>query len=170
MVALSITAATIYGKLTSQKQNESKSEKSASSLENLRRKYAEINSVHIAADAKIALYGSKFTVGLGSFEYWAQGNRYRYSCRTDKSLKLATDLDVAYNGERFQFLDLRAGTLSYRSLDEVRSTAALPNPLFLPVEYLSKEDDDCVLCRLRLSDMKSNDDQVGLLAFKTFTP
>jgi hypothetical protein len=159
LLVLAITAATIYGNLISQKQDVLKPEMSLTSLENVRNKYAEINSVHLVADAKIVIFGARFAVGVGSFEYWAQGNEYRYKCRTDKSLKLATDLDVAYNGERFQFLDLRSGTLSYRLSDDVRSTAALPNPLFLPVEYLSKEDDDCSLCRLRLTDMKANNER-----------
>ncbi|HEV7798214.1 MAG TPA: hypothetical protein VGO73_08670 [Pyrinomonadaceae bacterium] len=159
LAVVSITTATIDGKLVPQKKFVLTSEKSLSSLENLRRRYAEVNSVHLVADAKIVLYGVNFAVGLGSFEYWEQDKQYRYKCRTDRSLKLATDVDVAYNGERFQFLDLRSGTLSYRSSDDFRSIAALPNPLFLPVEYLSKEDDDCGLCRLRLSELKSENER-----------
>lgn len=156
LVVASIASATIYGALISLKQNASSNEKPLMALEKLRRKYAAIGSVHIIADAKITIYGEDSRVGFGTFEYWAQGDKYRIKCRTDPKLELNTDLDFGYNGERFHFFDQRAGTLSYGSTDDFRSHAALPNPLFLPVDYLSNDDDDCRLCKLRLSDTKSD--------------
>lgn len=156
IIIATFAAATIYGELFSQRQNGLNREKPLLALDRLKQKYATVSSLHLIANAKIALYGENFAAGSGTFEYWAQGDHYRVKCRTDKHLKLSTDLDVAYNGERLQFLDERSGILSYRSEDDVRSHAALPNPLFLLVDYLSNDDDDCVLCRIRLTDLKSD--------------
>src|SRR6185436_14938142 len=48
---------------------------------------------------------------------------------------------------------------------------ALPNPFFLPLEFLSKDDDDCGLCKLRFSDLKSQPERwqsrSRLLQFKS---
>jgi len=164
VLCASLAAASIYGAFISQKQNELSQEKPLLALENLRRKYAAIDSVHIIADAKIAMYGEDFRVGLGRFEYWARGNKYRTKTSTDKLLKLNTDLDVAYDGERFYYFDQRSGILSYRSTDDLRSHAALPNPLFLPLDYLSNDDDECPLCKLRLSQVKSDNVRWGTRA------
>ena len=158
-IVLSVAAGTVYAAWFSQQSGRSNRDKSVKALENLRSKYASINSVHVVADAKIIVYGSNFAVGRGSFEYWAEGSRYRVKCSTDKQLRLNSDVDIAYNGERFQFLDRAAGTLSYGSIDDFRSHAALPNPFFLPVDFLSRSDDECGLCRLRLVDMKSNNER-----------
>lgn len=159
LVVLMVTAGAIHAGLFSENQYGTDRDKSLSALENLRQQYASINSIHIVANAKIVVYGQKFAVGDGSFEYWAEGTRYRVKCRTDKQLKLSSDVDIAYNGERFQFLDLASGILSYRSTDDFRSYAALPNPLFLPVDFMSHSDDECRLCSLRLSDMKFNNER-----------
>jgi hypothetical protein len=159
LIVLLIAAGTIYAAWVSQEHNRLNKDKSVAALENLRLMYSSVNSVHIVADAKITVYGGNFAIGRGSFEYWAEGARYRIKCSTDKQLKLNSDVDIAYNGERFQFFDVAAGTLSYRSTDDFRSHAALPNPFFLPVDFLSRSDDDCRLCRLRLSDMKSDNER-----------
>jgi hypothetical protein len=130
-------------------------EKAVHGLEKLREKYAAVKSVHLAADVKIALYGGGFRAGNGSYEYWAEGDRYKIKCSTDKNLGLKSDFDMAYDGKRFYLFDRRMGVLSYRQKDEPRSVAALPNPFFLPVDYLSGDDDDCPFCNPRLPDLKS---------------
>lgn len=158
-IVLFVAAGTIYAAWFSQERNKLNKGKAVVALENLRRKYTSVNSVHIVADAKITVYGGNFAVGRGSFEYWAEGFRYRIKCSTDKPLKLNSDVDIAYNGERFQFLDVAAGTLSFSSTEDFRSHAALPNPFFLPVDFLSRSDDDCGLCKLRLSDVKSENER-----------
>lgn len=153
VLALSITVATLLTSYASQKFNDAQSkEKSTRALEQLRVKYAAINSVHLLADAKITIYGVN---GTGTFEYWAEGNRYKIKSHTDKHLGLKTDVDVAYDGNRFHYFDRGSGILSFRKQDEIRSQVALPNPLFLPIDYLSNDDDDCSLCALRLPDLKA---------------
>lgn len=124
-------------------------------LEELRQKYAAIKSVHIVADAQIILYGQNFRVGAGSYEYWAEGDRYKIKCHSDKHLGLLPDVDLAYDGSRFYHLDRASGILSYQRHDISKTFGALPNPLFMPVNFLSIEDDDCPFCALRLGDLKS---------------
>lgn len=124
-------------------------------LENLRRPYAAIKSVHIKAEAQIALYGDNFRVGKGSYEYWAEANRYKVKCHTDERLGLLPDVDLAYNGQRFFHLDRGSGLLVYKNQDIAATIGALPNPLFMPVNFLSPEDDNCRFCALRMIDFKS---------------
>ena len=129
--------------------------KSARDLEDLRQKYSRVRSVHVIASAKIIIYQSPRREGIGSFEYWADGDRYRINCRTDLQLGLQTDTDLAYDGGRFYYLDRQTKVLSYRKLDEEKSFSALPNPFFLPVDFLSNDNDECVFCKLRLKDFRS---------------
>lgn len=123
-------------------------------LDELHDKYARVQSIHIIATAKITLYENGVREGTGSYEYWADGDRYRTACRTDPKLQLLTDMDMAYDGRRFYFLDHKLGMLSYRTQDEEKSFSALPNPFFLPVDFFSNDTDECVFCRLRLKDFK----------------
>lgn len=125
-------------------------------LEELRQRYATIRSVHIVADAQITLYGSNFRVGKGSYEYWAEGDRYKIKCRSDRHLGFLPDVDIAYDGKQFYHLDRASGILSYQQQDISKTIGALPNPLFLPVSFLSIEDDDCLFCALRWTDFKSH--------------
>lgn len=133
--------------------------KGRADLDGLRQNYGRIRSVHLAATATISIYQEKKQEGTGSFEYWADGDRYRTSCHTDPQLELLADIDMAYDGGQFHYLDRHMGLLSHRTQDEAKSFAALPNPFFLPVDYLSNDSDDCVFCKLRLKDFKSMDPQ-----------
>lgn len=129
--------------------------KSVEKLERLRQKYATLSSVHIVADVQITLYGPNSRSGTGTYEYWAQGDRYKMKCHTDDRLGLLKDRDVAYDGKRFYFFDHGSELLSIQQQDVAKTTGALTNPLFLPVAFLSIEDDDCPACGLRLADFKS---------------
>lgn len=132
-------------------------ERAVRSLERVREKYSAVRSVHLAADVKMTIYGDNFRTGGGTYEYWAEGDRYRIKSRTDKHLRLKSDSDIAYDGKRYYYLDVRLKTLSYQQKDVPRTFTAIPNPLFLPVDYLSNDDDECALCALRLTDFKAED-------------
>jgi hypothetical protein len=135
-------------------ENQNKA-KSIEKLEGLRQKYATARSVHIAATARITLYGENFRTGTGSYEYWAEGDRYRTKCHTDSHLGFLPDVDVAYDGKQMYYLNHASRTLSYQQHDISKTIGALPNPLFMPVDFLSIEDDDCPMCALRMADFKS---------------
>ncbi|MCA1564319.1 MAG: hypothetical protein LC803_01420 [Acidobacteria bacterium] len=154
-----------------QTEDDKEKERAVRSLERVREKYSALRSVHLAADVKMTVYGKDFRAGSGTYEYWAEGDRYRIKSRTDKHLGLKTDFDVAYDGKRYYLLDARLKVLSYQQKDVTRTFTALPNPLFLPVDYLSNDDDDCALCALRLPDFKIKDarssERVKSLAVKS---
>lgn len=107
------------------------------------------------ATAKISIYEAQVREGTGTFEYWAEGNRYRTSCHTDAQLELLGDVDMAYDGARFYYFDRQAGMLGHRVEDEEKTFAALPNPFFLPVDFFTNDRDECTFCRLRLKDFHS---------------
>lgn len=127
-------------------------------LERLRQRYAAIKSVHIMAEARITLYGDNFRVGTGSYEYFAEGDRYKIECRTSKNLGFLPDVEVAYDGKRFYHLNHGSGILTYKNQDISTTIGALPNPLFMPVSFLSREDDSCRFCALRMTDFNSQSD------------
>lgn len=131
----------------------------ARDLEELHQKYSRVRSVHMVATAKISIYEGSIREGTGTFEYWAEGNRYRTSCRTDPSLELLSDIDMAYDGARFSYFERQAGMLSHRVQDEEKSLAALPNPFFLPVDFFTNDTDECKFCMLRLKDFHSRSTQ-----------
>ncbi|HLL69890.1 MAG TPA: hypothetical protein VK363_00570 [Pyrinomonadaceae bacterium] len=162
VIALSATIATLIVLASSARIGTgADKEKAVRSLERMREKYVAVKSVHLVADVKLTLYGSDFRTGSGTFEYWAEGERYKIKSRTDKHLGLKSDSDAAYDGKRYYFLDPKLKVLSYQQKDVPKTFAALPNPLFLPVDYLSDEDDDCVLCAPRLSDFKTENVRVS---------
>jgi hypothetical protein len=141
-----------------QKTNEAK-ERSVEKLEVHRQRLARLRSIHMQASARIEIYGDNPKSGTGSYEYWAAGKLYKIRCHTDPELGFAPDIDMAYDGKRFYFLDRGSAMLSYRQLDEAKSPVALPNPLFLPLDFLSDDDDDCLFCALRLPDLASQSER-----------
>jgi len=163
VVVISFAAATVIVWATVRNSFESRSQgavnetkaKSVEQLDGQRKKYATIRSVHIVADAQIAVFGANFRVGNGSYEYWAEGDLYKMKCHTDRNLGFLTDVDVSYDGKQFYFFDRASGILSYQQQDVTKTTGALPNPLFMPIDFLSIDDDDCHFCALRMSDLKS---------------
>jgi len=135
--------------------DDEKTKSARADLEALHQKYARVRSVHLIATAQISIYEDRVREGTGSFEYWAENNRYRTSCRTDPQLELLSDIDMGYDGGRFYYLDRKTGMLSYRMQDEEKSFGALPNPFFLPMDFFSNDTDECAFCRLRLKDFHS---------------
>jgi len=136
-------------------------EKAVRNLERMREKYSAVRSVHLAAVFKMTIYGKDSRTGSGTYEYWAEGDRYRIKSLTGKHLGLKTDFDVAYDGKRYYLLDTKLKVLSYQQKDVPGTFTALPNPFYLPIDYLSNDDDDCALCALRLTDFKTEDARSG---------
>lgn len=128
------------------------------SLARMRAQYESIESVHLLASANIFLANDPEgteALGKGSFEYWAQADRYRMDCRTPPRLGLAPDVDVAFDGQLLQLLLREMNTLSIRSGDARQQPVALPNPLFLPLDFVSPRGPDCDGCALRLTDLQT---------------
>jgi hypothetical protein len=115
--------------------------------------YDAVVSVHLEADFEIVRDGVE---GQGQFKYWEDGERYRIICSTDPSLGLMGDVEYAYDGSTFRSLQREIDTLTISANDSAQVPTAVPNPFFLPVGYLSRDDDTCPGCALRLRDLKND--------------
>lgn len=129
-------------------------------IEKILQSYADVKSVELEATVEVNIFKSENETinGSGQFFYVADGNRYKYGSRLSDNLVaegLMRNLDVAFDGSRFYMLDHQSKILSFQPQEEIRSPVALPNPFFLPLDFLSVNDDDCVNCRLRLQDVKA---------------
>ena len=136
-------------------------EPAVEALNGLRDQYSPIRSLHLKASVLITIHRpgglgigtGGASVGSGTFEYWAEGNRYRIRSTSDPRLELTQDFDIAYDGTQFQLFDLGKSTLTVRRDDLRQLPIALPNPFFLPLDFLSQDNDDCLLCRLKLQHL-----------------
>lgn len=126
-------------------------------LERVRGEYANVKTIEMEADARIDIIKTDSIVsGTGRVEYVAKDNKYKYICSVSDNLVaegLMRNIDVLFNGEKFYFYDRESKIVSYQAAEEVRLPAALPNPFFLPIEYLSNDDDNCEGCKMRLQDV-----------------
>jgi hypothetical protein len=127
-------------------------------LERVRGEYANVKTIELEADARIDIIKTDSIVsGTGRIQYVAKDNKYKYVCSVSDNLVdegLMRNIDVLFNGEKFYFYDRESKIVSYQAAEEVRLPAALPNPFFLPIEYLSNDDDSCEGCKMRLPDVK----------------
>ncbi|MEM7482307.1 MAG: hypothetical protein AAF481_14115 [Acidobacteriota bacterium] len=151
LITLAVIATTIF---TSTAEGEE-----APSLAPFVDQYSSIESVYMKASAVVYIGTPEGTrEGNVSFEYWEADNRYRINSRADKELGLAEDTDVAFDGEQFQIWLLESDILSMGKEDSRNPTAAMMNPLFLPVDFLRTADSGDLL--LRLSDVVERAGQV----------
>jgi len=123
--------------------------------------YGSISNVHLEA----VLHGrwkEASPVGSGSivkvegvYKYWAQGDYYRIISSDDPVGNPDSDFDVAWNGERDQRMDRTQSLLWYNR----RRRAVIPgvhrNPLFLPLLFMSEEDDNHLALYQQLSDVQN---------------
>lgn len=136
--------------------------KQAAPLRALQSQMAKIQSVHLRVSSRILILrpessGQPETAGNGSFEYWAAGEKFRISSKSDPSLQFMQDMEWAFNGQIFQILDHSMKLLSLRKGNLSPIATALPNPFFFAVEYLSREGDSCPGCTLKLGDLRDAD-------------
>jgi hypothetical protein len=120
---------------------------------------AGLSSVHIKTRVVIQTAREEGRAGatdLTAYEYWEAGTRYRIHAYVNPSVGLSQVPDFAFDGVHQQMV-LQSGlerTLSIISLDARMVPVAIPNPLFLPLAFLSPNDQDrCPLCELRLADI-----------------
>jgi hypothetical protein len=130
----------------------------AKSLEKLRSEYSNIKTVEMEATVAIDVIKPDSVVsGTGQVAFIAQDNRYKYVCSVSENLEkegLMRNVDILYNGNKFYFFDHESKIVSFQDREEVRIPSALPNPFFLPIEFLSNDDDSCEGCKMRLQDTK----------------
>lgn len=96
--------------------------------------------------------------GTGQAVYIAQDNKYKYTTSIPVNLQnesLMRNTEVLFTGSKFYFFDRESNIVSFQSSKEVRLPSSLPNPFFLPLEFLSNDDDGCEGCKMRLQDFKA---------------
>lgn len=121
--------------------------------------FDRVESIHLRATGTIALTGTRQPLeGSGQFEYWeavdADGSRYRIASSTTGLPSLASDNEIAFNGNEFQYWDLKMDVLSLSIEAPSQVPAALPNPAFLPLEFLGLLDRQPVGMRTDLGELK----------------
>ncbi|HEY0771345.1 MAG TPA: hypothetical protein VGD31_13525, partial [Sphingobacteriaceae bacterium] len=118
-----------------------------------------IKSVEMNANVTIDIIKDNSTVsGTGQISYAAFDNKYKYVCSVSDNLQnegFMRDVDILFNGAKFYFYDRESKIVSYQASEEVRLPSALPNPFFLPIEFLGNDDDGCEGCKMRLQDVKT---------------
>ncbi len=115
--------------------------------------YAAVAAVHVEADVRVTKDGVS---GLGTFQYWADGEKYRVNCTMPADrLGIMSDVQVAFDGRQFQLYHAAADVLSLFEGDRPTIPTAVPNPFFLPVDYLSKDSDACPACQLKLQNLRA---------------
>lgn len=109
----------------------------------VRARYSRMTTVHLRAAGAVSLTspGGATKSSVVRYEYFASGNRYRVRSISEPVIDaLSRDIEVAYDGDEWQ------GFLPFSSeLDVSRSEARKlpiphPNPLFLPVAFLSPKN------------------------------
>ncbi len=126
-------------------------------IEELRQAYAKIASIDMESVAWIKIYRDGHVIsGEGNLRYVEADGKYRYEVTLSDNLKkagLMRDLTFVWDGSRFYMHDPQVGVLSFQANEDKHLSAALPNPFFMPVEFFSSDDDECVNCRLKLKDL-----------------
>jgi hypothetical protein len=139
--------------------NTSNNEIYLNTIEKVRAEYAKIKSVEMESTVAIELAnGENMIKGNGKIRYIAQGNKYKYQVSVSENLEkagLMRNLDIAYDGNRYFMLDHQARVLSFQANEDLSLPIALPNPFLLPLEFMSKDDDSCINCKLRLIDIRN---------------
>lgn len=127
-------------------------------LRKLEMAWSGVKSIHAAATIRISVeQPDGWRSGGGGIEYWEdEHGRYRLSVATAEALGLVHDVDLSYDHVKFRIYFHRG---SHRDLFDTLPSdpgpmPTIPNPLFLPVRFLSREGGrECAFCQLRLTEL-----------------
>ena len=130
-------------------------------LEAIRQFYLAIHSVHLKARADISRTialsptQTQTRVGTGELEYWEVENLFRSDTRTSPELGLIDDMDAAYDGsvsQLIRYFSPEPGSTHhpsqlFLSAGRHHIPSPVPNPLFLPVDFVKITVDNCPACQ-----------------------
>lgn len=115
--------------------------------------FTTVSSVHLEAEVVISIETPEGPVlGTGAFSFWEQGDMFRIRSETEGIPGLMKDVEWAYDGEESLLWLLESNTLTENTSLTQEAPTALPNPFFLPVEFLSRRQ-VCPTCRASLDDI-----------------
>jgi hypothetical protein len=116
-------------------------------LRRLQSLFMDLGSVEVTAAVWIRLAER---TGDGTFEYSAAKESYRIVATAPPQLGLASGIEAAFDGAQHQLLYIDESRLSLSQADPGQIPSPYSNPFFLPVAFLSPEDDRCYGCELDL--------------------
>jgi hypothetical protein len=90
---------------------------------------------------------------------WGHSNIGKTLAGTEcgRRLQLASNVDAAFDRERFQLALLESSVLSVSGQDSRALATPIPNPFFLPAQFLILDDDLCPACALHLADARQSE-------------
>ncbi len=110
---------------------------SENTISSLKARYSQIRSVHFIAVGEMRIRdGNKAVSGDVGLEFWASGEKYRVKSHASPALGLADDVEVAYDQAAYQVFDPSASVLHVSRHEITPAPISIPNPLFLPLEFL----------------------------------
>ena len=130
----------------------------------LKEQYQNISTVHVKSQMLIKVYFGRTqepptedaTIRHNHYEYWANNQgHYRINSFYDSN-DMPDAFDFAYNGNLFQVFDKRASLFRFSQKDPEQNPLAPENPLFAPLLFLGRNDDNCPACVLKLADATNN--------------
>ncbi|MBN1391282.1 MAG: hypothetical protein JW947_00590 [Sedimentisphaerales bacterium] len=129
-------------------------------VQKLKEQYQSINTVYIKSQIVMKVYiglaedppSDKLKIRRNHYEYWAnKDGHYRVNSFFYDSNGMPEDAwEFSYDGSLFQIFDKRALLFSYGREDPEQNPCAPENPLFAPLWFLGRNDDNCLACALKL--------------------
>jgi hypothetical protein len=137
-------------------------------LQTIRDFYAAIKTVRLKARAEISRTiavgpgETETRSGVGTIEYWEAGDRFRRNTRTSPELELIDDMDAAYDGTLLQHVRFMIpgedseAPRTFMSVTAVRQPvpSAVPNPLFLPADFMRISTENCPSCQPGVAELR----------------
>jgi len=126
-------------------------------LEKLRDNYANVTAIHV----KVQLVTTTAPMIadkplLGTYEWWATGDKYRENFVYEGAKGRGADYNVAYNGIHHQIFDRERSSLYYRKKKIRTEPFSPPNPVLAPLAFIRPEGKMDGSVRLRWSDVQSS--------------
>lgn len=136
------------------------SDSSRITLEKVISTFAKMNSVHMEASVRVFISAdltddSEDILKNGTFSFWEYDGRFRIKSEIDPRLGLAANMEFAFDGVHYQNVLTEDSVLSIYTEDQHRYSTAVPNPLFLLVDFLSPDKSECPGCVLFLKDFQN---------------
>ncbi|MBZ0114529.1 MAG: hypothetical protein K8J08_18845 [Thermoanaerobaculia bacterium] len=99
--------------------------------------YERIAHVAMTAIAQIQLDPQNWRVGTIEIEFWSSGDRYRLHSKASQELEVIGDTEASFDGEYYRLWLRQGNVLSIQREDAKFPIAAITNPLFFPIYYLT---------------------------------
>ncbi len=133
-----------------------KAQDGASALKPVHDRYSNIRSVYMKAEGRalVALQGADSpSTATFAMSYWADGSKFRLNYRSNGVQGLLGNRQAAFDGDAVQRLDEASALLVFTTRPIRQTLVAGPNPLFLPLLFLTPNSVECPLCDIRLPDL-----------------